>query len=240
MKDNEWLEFLNRFIQVFGVKASDEIGMLAAWREIFEKLEYTPEELRDATTWATSQEVRRFKDYVRLIQSRINSERLRIRREQMNLRQQEAFAEEEKQMPFHGCEHCRNQKWVIVPHPRCIDGSKWVSPWIEWAVICDKCEKGRQWKAGIEEKKTSGGMPLSLSRYEEDFPDWRQMVEAAKSVRELQREALQSADRADDRRNPNAKPQDFSKGIGNMPKQAQRPPIMPNGGKGVNQPTKRF
>lgn len=221
MTDSEWADWIKKFVSVFGVTAATEIGMLRAWREVFGKLGYTAAELHEALIHATAEKVYKFDDYLRIMRARIDSERLRQARAEMNLRQAQAFEDAEQQKPFSGCEHCRNERWVIVPHPKHIRNGEWNSPWITAAVICDRCEKGRQWKAGIDAKEPVAGFPLTLSRYEELFPDWRVMTAEANGIRESLREATESARRAD-ARNAKAKPEALTDGIGNMPKQAKR------------------
>lgn len=92
------------------------------------------------------------------------------------------------------CSLCDWTTWVIVPHPSCVAGGRWLPPFHTCAVACLKCGPGQRAFEALGKLKEPKH-PLTLESYEWKFnPAWREQMAAREEAVRLMRRAEDEAD----------------------------------------------
>lgn len=155
----------------FGFRDGDS-QMVLAWREVFELLGFTRDDLRDATglLLANPNAPRFAADHRGAVIRAVETVRKR------------RFAKAEAAGPP-SCDCCGGVGQVIVPHPGLDDFGAWLmllrlpaqdprGVTRTAAVTCTACEKGRRARESTE---ATGRPQMTLSQYEHHYPYWREV-----------------------------------------------------------------
>lgn len=151
----DWADFHRR---LFGLTSEADAGMLATWVNLFHRAGYTPEELQSASErLALGEDAPKWRgDHPNALSRIVRSQRTR----QAN---QGAPAD----MPVaSSCRLCGDTGMVTVPNPTALARGRYT----EAAVLC-RCPLGL-WKKSRDKRGWQ-----TLTGYEGEVPDWREIAE---------------------------------------------------------------
>lgn len=162
MSNDAWKNWVENFANVFGLADDNGLTMINSWKPIFEKANYSEEDLVFAI------------DEIAKNPPKFRSEHLKAIHEAIRLKRSYEAPPADRSNFEISCPFCGNAGYVSVPHFADLRNGQWVRPHRTMAVLC--CcflgERKRQ-KISIEGKYP---VPLGLVKYEERNPRWNEQM----------------------------------------------------------------
>lgn len=85
------------------------------------------------------------------------------------------------------CRACDWTTWVVVPHPACLAGGQWQSPYRTATVACTRCGPGQR---ALSANMQAGRNPMTLDTYENHHcPAWAEFLQERAEAERLMRVA---------------------------------------------------